>query len=131
MINGAALEYRNTFNLASAAGQLVSTIDKMSPARALRSGGLFYRPAVSPRRGLRAVTVTFDTAATQTVTVSIVTNLGNARIIASSDVVAATAFYFEPEHEIVISPNENFQVDVTATGAPAVTGTINIFTEEV
>lgn len=131
MNNGAALEYKGTFDLASAAGQLVSTIDKMNPARSVRSGGLIYRPAVSPRRGLRAVNVQFSTAATQTVKISIVDNSGTVRAISSFDVVAGTEYFFEPEHEIIISPNENFQVDVTATGAPAVTGTIAIFTEEV
>lgn len=125
MVNGAQIEYRGTFDLASAAGQLISTVSKITPAR---TGT--YTPAASPRRRLVAVTITFSTAATQTCKVSIVGKNGTARLIASLDVVAATDFYFEPEHDITIAPAENFQVDVTATGAPAVTGTICIFTEE-
>jgi len=123
--NGQQIEYKGTFDLSSAAGQLISTLSKMNPAR---TGT--YTPAVSPKRRLRAVTVTFSVAATQTVKVSIVDVDGVARPIATLDVVAATDFYFEPEHDISIRPKENYQVDVTATGAPAVTGTIVIFTEE-
>lgn len=119
-------QYKNTFNLASAAGQLVTTADKLNPRRRLFGNDI----ALSPVRRIQVVTVTFDTAATQTVTISVLDYDGTARIISSNDVVAATAFFFEPEHDIVLEGNMNLQVDVTATGAPAVTGTIEVFTEE-
>lgn len=126
----AGLQYKGTFDLASAAGQLVSTIDKMNPARHTSGSSNFYAPVVSQRRKLSAVNITFSGAATQTFTVSVVDQDGVARVIASVALVAATSAYFEPEHDIWISPLENFQVDVTASGAPAITGTITIFTEE-
>lgn len=122
----AGQQYQGTFNLASAAGQLITTVDKMTPARAYAAGQI----ALSPVRKLTGVTVTFSAGATQTVKVSIIGQNGTARVISSYDTVAATDYFFEPEHEIVIGPGQNFQVDVTATGAPAVTGTINIFTDE-
>lgn len=120
-------EYRNTFNLASAAGQLITTVDKMQPARLLNGQALV---ALSPVRKLTAVCVQFSTAATQTVKVSIIGQGGTARPISSFDTVGATDYFFEPEHELAIGAGENFQVDVTATGAPAVTGTIAVFTDE-
>lgn len=135
MSNRAGTEYQATFNLASAAGQLITTIDKMTPARATvkwsDQNANFFRPAVSPNRQLNAVTVSFSVAATQTFTVSIVDAAGTARAIGTLALVAATSAFFEPEHPIIISGAENIQVDVTATGAPAVTGTICAFMAEV
>lgn len=127
LVNGSPQEYKGSFNLASAAGQLISTIGTMNPARGYMAGPM----ALSPRRALRGVTITAVSAITQTAKVSIVDQGGTARLLASLDLVAATDFYFEPEHDIVIGPGENFQVDLTATGAPAVTGTITIFTDEI
>jgi hypothetical protein len=127
------MEYKATFNLASAAGQLITTIDKTNPNRGasrLPGGSSWYRPAVSPRRALTAVNVKFSGAATQTFTVSIVDRDGVALNIFVSDLVAATQAFFEPDHEMYIGPKENFQVDVTATGAPAITGTITVLTVE-
>lgn len=134
MSNKVGLEYKSTFNLASAAGQLISTIDKMNPPRATvkwaDNNANFYRPVVAPIRTLSAVAVTFSGSVTQTFTVSIVDNDGVARVISSLALAAASNAYFEPEHDISIGASENFQVDITASGSPAITGTIVIFTQE-
>lgn len=126
-------EYKSTFDLsAGVAGTLTTTADKMNPPRTARHAGAvgFVTPANSPRRTLQAVTVTFSVAATQTFTVSIVDRDGTARPINVMAVVAATSAYFEPEHDVTINGKQNFKVDVTATGNPAVTGTIQVFTNE-
>lgn len=120
-------EYKNTFNLASAAGQLITTIDKMNPARLLNGANVV---GLSARRTLIAVNIVSSIAITQTFKVSIVDRDGTARLISSLDLVGATDAYFEPEHDVVIDGKENIQVDLTATGAPAATGTITVFTEE-
>lgn len=131
---GAGLQYQATFNLASAAGTLTTTIDKMVPARASvrhsTADANFYRPAVSPTRHLTGVTVTFSTAASQLITISIVDQGGTARIISSFTTVGATSYYYEPSHDYSIGGNQNFKVDVGFVGTPAVTGTITVFTEE-
>jgi hypothetical protein len=119
-------QYKATFNLASAAGQLITTIGTMNPAR-LYNGN---PSAVAARRKLRCVTVTAASAITQTFNVGIRDVDGTNRIVSSYAVVAATDAYFEPEHDIWISGNENYQVDLTATAAPAVTGVLTVFTEE-
>jgi len=120
-------EYKATFNLASAAGQLITTIGTMNPARTYNG----HTPALSPRRKLRMVTVTAASAITQTFKVSILDTGSVARLISALNLVAATDGYFEPEHDIWIGPTESFQVDLTATGTPAVTGVLTVFTEEV
>jgi len=119
-------EYKATFNLASAAGQLITTIGTMNPARTFAAGQM----TTAPVRKLSAVTMTCSPACTQTFKVSIQDVNGTARLLSSLALVAATDAYFEPEHDIRIGPGEQFQVDLTATGAPAVTGTLTVFTEE-
>lgn len=131
---GTGIQYQSTFNLASAAGTLTTTIDKTVPNRAgvrhSTADATFYRPAVSPARHLTAVTVTFSSAASQLVTISIVDQAGTARVISSFTTVGATSYYYEPSHDYAIGGNQNFKVDVGFVGTPAVTGTITVFTEE-
>lgn len=119
-------EYKATFNLASAAGQLITTVGTMNPARLYNGNAC----SVSPHRKLRCVTVTAASAITQTFRVGIRDVDGTNRLINSLALVAATDAYFEPEHDIWISGNENYQVDLTATAAPAVTGVLTVFTDE-
>jgi len=120
-------EYKATFNLASAAGQLITTIGTMNPARLYNGSAVV---ALSPKRKLSAITMTCSPACTQTFKVSVQDVNGTARVISSLALVAATDAFFEPEHDIIIGSGEQFQVDLTATAAPAVTGTLTVFTEE-
>jgi len=119
-------EYKATFNLANAAGQLVTTIGTMNPARRYNGGAM----ALSPRRGLLAATMTATGGLTQTFTVSVVDVDGVARVFSVAALAAATDAAFEPEHDVWIGAGEHFQVDLTATGSPAVTGVLTIFTDE-
>ena len=131
---GAGCQYQSTFNLATAAGTLTTTIDKMVPARATvrhsADGANFYRPSVSPQRHITQVAVTAASAFSQLVTISIVDQGGTARVISSFTTVAATAYYWEPSHDMGIGGLQNLKVDVGFVGTPAVTGTITVFTEE-
>jgi len=131
---GAGCQYQSTFNLLTAAGTLTTTIDKMVPARATvrhtADGANFQRPSVSPQRHITQVAVTAASAFSQLVTISIVDQGGTARVISSFTTVAATAYYWEPSHDMGIGGLQNLKVDVGFVGTPAVTGTITVFTEE-
>ena len=119
-------EYKATFSLSVAAGQLITTVGTMNPARLYNGNAC----AVAARRKLRCVTVTAASAITQTFKVGIRDVDGTVRNINSLALVAATDAYFEPEHDIWIGGNENYQVDLTATAAPAITGVLTVFTDE-
>lgn len=131
---GAGCQYQSTFNLALAAGTLTTTIDKMVPARATvrhtADGANFYRPSVSPQRHVTQVAVTFSSAASQLVTISLVDQAGVARVISSFTTVGATAYYWESNHDFGFGALQNIKVDVGFVGIPAITGTITVFTEE-
>jgi len=133
-MGGTGMEYKSTFNLASAAGSLVTTYDTLNPPRgipkAANQNGRRFRGVVSPRRKLSVVNVTFSQAASQVITVSIVDRDGTARVISTTTTSSATAYAYEPTHEYWIGPKENFRVDVANSGTPSTTGTITIFTNE-
>lgn len=133
-MGGTGIEYTTSFNLAAAAGQLITTYDKLNPPRgqpkASNPNGRVFRGVVSPRRKLSAVNVAFSGSASQTMTVSIRDRDSVARVISTQALSSLVAGSYVPDHDIWIGPKEHFQVDVTNTATPAITGSITIFTEE-